>query len=254
MLMQNIRRATKNHRKALIIVVALLAVGLVSSFAVWNSDNYSRDSYADLSAAEKVEYYENYLAENAPASVEETDYGTATSIGGTYMTLYDLCGDAYYELYADEATQDQAAAYASRAQEAAGLAAEYYQHAVDIAPEELNNAARAQLITNLASALYYGGSVDQAGAYYAEADALSPNNANVVFPYANYLNSTQGYAAAETYLNAYMATLSEDDSNYGLAQQQLQWFQLYESMASGAETEGAGADTTDESDGGAAAE
>ena len=37
MLMQNIRRSTRKHRKVLIFVVILLAVGLVGSFAVWNS-------------------------------------------------------------------------------------------------------------------------------------------------------------------------------------------------------------------------
>ena len=54
--------------------------------------------------------------------------------------------------------------------------------ALSVASEQLNDAARAHVIASAAAAFFYGGDVVQAGAYFADADALSPYDPNVVYP------------------------------------------------------------------------
>ncbi len=136
MFMQKIRHATTKHRTVLIVVVALLAVGLVGSFAVWGAaDSPSTTNTDNMSTMEQIELYESYIAQTLPAEGEQITYDTAGSLAGLYMTLYSLYANAYNETVVEDADLGQE--YYDKSIDAAAKAAEYYQLQLDNAAEDV---------------------------------------------------------------------------------------------------------------------
>ncbi len=219
MFMQRIRRATYKHRKLLIVVVAVLCIGMVSSFAYWNSDSNKGGSSTEVSAADQVAAYETYIADNEPADMSSVDYGGATGMASMYMQLSEYCLKAYSEALA--AGSAQAADYSARSRDAAAKAAAYYLMATDLAPDTMNDLAIAQLYTNRANALFYAGELDQARALFEEAVAKEPDEFSVHGSYAGFIFNVDGLEAAEAYLNAYMAELDTASENYASAEELL---------------------------------
>lgn len=225
MFMQKIRKSTYKHRKVLVVVIALLCVGLVGSFAIWNSDSVS-GSGGDtaVSAAQQVESYEKYIDENKPAQISDADYAAATNMGSMYVQLSQFCVQAYSETVASDSAA--AAGYNERAKTAAATAAEYYQQAIDQAPDTMNEAAMAQLYSNRATSLFYAGQNDAARTQFEEALLLAPESYSVASSYADFIYSVDGLAAVTTYLNEYMAGYEEDSDNYKQAAEQLKYYQF----------------------------
>lgn len=257
MFMQRIRRATKKHRKVLTIVVILLMVGLVGSFAVWNSENVQGNTSQDLTYAEQIELYESYLAENEPATVEEADYATAYSLAGYYLALRTACAGAYQEaLYAEtEEEQAEAEAYATQAESAVEKAIAYYGQALAQAPDTMNDEGRAQLYAELASAQLYAANQEATRASLDQALALAPDNATVISTYANYLYGFEGFDAVNTYLTEKLDAMDAESEEYAALSQQLAYYQLMDSYTraledstteSGTEEAGTEGDAVDE--------
>ncbi len=225
MFMQRIRHATIKHRKVLIVVVILLAVGLVGSFAVWGAaDNPGVNNSSDLSTAEQIELYENYIAQT-PVEGEDI-YANAGLVADAYMALYSLYGTAYSEVIAEDSAL--AEEYQAKALAAAASAAEYYQMQLDNAADEVTDYEKAGIIGNKAMALACTDDADAARAAFEEGLALAPNNYDLAVYYLSFLYQTDGLEAAQAYAASYMELVGEESSFYTQMQTQIQTIEEYE--------------------------
>jgi len=244
--MQRIRRATRKHRKVLLIVVIILAVGLVGSFAVWNSDNYGNNTGTEMTAQEQIALYEDYLAKNEPAADAEVDYNTAASLAEVYMSLQQLYYTAYSQVAAEDA--DAGVQYYMQSVTAAGKAADYYQKQLDVAPENLNDYGKAQIIANQAQALAYTGASDDAKALFDQALALSPENYDVASKYLDFLFVNQGLDAARAYADSYKALIGESSEYYAQIDQIIGYYELLEQLQNTTDEVQQEENATDEAD------
>ena len=239
MFMQKIRRSTKKNRTILIVVVALLTLGIVGSFAVWNSNDYKAESQSgqsEMSAADLLKQYQDYLLTNAPADKNNIDYSTASNMATQYMTLVSYASDAASEA---NSSGDSVAmtGYMKTMQDAAKEAAEYYQKSLDLAPDTLNDAGKAALMANMAHAQYYSNDVENARSNFAAAYELSPTIA-VVQGYSEFLFGVDGLEAAETFLNSYMETIEDQEStDYTTAKSLLDYYSALDKLYNGASEE-----------------
>ncbi|MDO4732605.1 MAG: hypothetical protein Q4B50_03715 [Bacillota bacterium] len=228
MFMQKIRRSTKKNRTILLIVVALLAIGIVGSFAVWNSNDYGMPADAEMTAAEMVEQYEQYLAENTPENIDEIDYNTASSTAQNYMTLSQYAGMAASEASGTDA--DLTASYMLMQMDAATDAVEYYKKAIELAPESLNAEGEAALLSDLAYAQYYATNYDDARVNFDKAYATSATY-GVVQDYTQFLFSVDGIEAVEEVMEDYMGRFTDQSSTeYTNAKSLLEYYQALDQI------------------------
>ena len=227
MFMQDIRRATKKHRKVLLAVVILLMIGLVGSFATWNAGGRGGipgdpGGVSGASALEQqINYYLSYVSTMEAEAAEYSDY---LNLAQNYMQLSYLFSDKYsvdtgnvpepYQLEYDEegneipldpaqeaaraaleAEREAALAIADTSLEAcrnsAGWARVYFQKALDNAPAGLNNAAIAFIKAGQAEACDIEGNMEGALAYMSQAYDLSPENTEYMMNLA-YLHRMAG--------------------------------------------------------------
>lgn len=247
MLMQKIRRWTKKHRTVLIVVVCLLAIGLVGSFAVWNSDIFSS---GDPTAAQQAQAYEEYLATVLPATPADATYEEAQQIALLYSELYGLYGQAYSEIAnnEDDASVTLAESYSQKAMLAAANGAIYYQQAIDTAPESLGDVGMGQLYAFLASQLLYSQQTEQAGVAIEQALALAPETLAVIQFNAEYISYTEGFQAAVEYLEPIVASYPEDSNEYSSLSSQLSTYQLYAAFLASMENQSGGEEDSDGQD------
>lgn len=227
MFMQKIRHATTKHRTVLIVVVALLAVGLVGSFAVWGAaDSPSTTNTDNMSTMEQIELYESYIAQTLPAEGEQITYDTAGSLAGLYMTLYSLYANAYNETVVEDADLGQE--YYDKSIDAAAKAAEYYQLQLDNAAEDVVDYVKAGIMGNRAIALACTGDGDAAQAVFDEALALAPNNYDLATNYLSFVYQNEGLEAAQAYAASYMEIVGEESAFYEQMQSQIDYIERYE--------------------------
>jgi len=232
-LMQKIRKSTMKHRKLLIAVVVILAVGLIGSFAVWNSDGIG--SGGEVTTAEYIEYYETNIAELTPAEGVELDYDTAQTLGNLYYDLRSLYYNHYSETYPqDSAAEDydakvsEAIGYYQKSIESAVKAAEYYEKQLALAPETLNAYATADIMAKRASSLAFAQANDTARALFTEALELSPENINAAVGYVEFLYANDGMEAARTYADSYKELVGEENANYATMEQYIEYYEQLE--------------------------
>lgn len=224
MFMQKIRHATTKHRTVLIVVVALLAVGLVGSFAVWGAaDSPSSTNTNNMSTMEQIELYESYIAQTLPAEGEQITYDTAGSLAGLYMTLYSLYANAYNETVAEDADLGQE--YYDKSIDAAAKAAEYYQLQLDNAAEDIADYVKAGIMGDRAMALACTGDGDAAQAIFDEALALAPNNYDLATNYLSFVYQNEGLEAAQAYAASYMEVVGEESAFYQQMQSQIDYIE-----------------------------
>lgn len=254
MFMQKIRHATKKHRTVLIVVVALLAVGIVGTFAVWDSNVASVES-DEVSYADMVAQYEEYLKAQLPAEGEEVDFDTANALAEQHMVL-----STYAMMAASEASSaaDSAAVteYMITRMDAASSAADYFQKALDLAPDTMNEAGKAGILSDLAYAQYYATNYEDARTNFEAAYEMDAN-IEVVQAYSEFLFNVDGLDAVEEMLNAYMGTISDAESNeYTTASSLLEYYTSLDALYSAAQdaakddedAEGNDADTEEDAD------
>ncbi len=222
MFMQRIRQGTKKHGKLLIVIVVILAVGLVGSFAVWGAGSNTGRQPAEATTAEQIAQYEGYIASNEPAAGAQIDFSTASSMANLYSTLASLCAtQAGEETDAAMATQ-----YSDKATDAATKANDYYQIQLDTAPETLNDAGRAQILAGKAAALSYLQQADEAKALYQEVVTLDPTNINYAYSYVYFLYINSGLEEAQAYADTYLALVEEDSEEYKTISNLIGYFAL----------------------------
>jgi tetratricopeptide (TPR) repeat protein len=221
--MQNIRRATRRHRKILLAVVMLLMLGLVASFAVWGSNNANRAMGGAAGGIPEDEYtlerqiasYESYIK---TLEADAADYSGYLGVASAYKDLSALYANKYsaevnavpqldppeYDEEGNEipltAEQEAARAAAEVERDAALAAAEawqtagieaavtaeaYYQKALENVPENLNDAGIADIKYALAEARDLQGDTEGALAFMEEAYALAPDNLNYLLALAS---------------------------------------------------------------------
>ncbi len=229
MFMQRIRHSTKKNRTILLIVVAALALGIVGAFAHWDSSaDYSTSGTgagesAELTAAQLADQYQTALDASAPASMDGLDYATASTNANKYMTLARYAVDAMNEASSGNNIEGTTK-YTMMRIDAANKAAEYFQKAIDEAPDTLNKAGIASLMADKGYAKYYAGENDEARAAFEEAYETNPGIA-VLEKYSEFLFSVDGYSAAEELLNGFMdAQTDKSGTDYTSAKSLLdQW-------------------------------
>ncbi|MDO4580959.1 MAG: hypothetical protein Q4B96_00030 [Bacillota bacterium] len=223
MFMQKIRKSTRKHRKLLIGVIILLMIGLVGSFAVWGSNDYSGgESVEDMTTVERIAAYEQYIDEIKADAGEEMDYSTATTLASLHMTMYSLNYTAASE---NSSNAEAAASYSVQAQVEASTAADYYQQALELAPDTLNDLGKAQLIAGQAEAVFYSGDAAAAEQLYIQATDLAPDDLDTNIKYANYLYSVNGLDAAVAYLTVLRGRVSADESKVAAVDAQIEYIQ-----------------------------
>ena len=228
MLMQKIRRSTQNNRKILLIIVAILAVGLVGSFAVWNSGDYNKNAGVTATTEDQISMYEKYIADTTPAD-GAMDYDTASKLANYYSQLVTLYNTAYNEkLAASDASG--AAEYQQKAANAAGKAAEYYQFQLDNRPENMNDYAIALLMGSRAQMLSLTGDMDTARDLYQQAMGMSPENIDVAEKYVGFIYSQDGLEAAQAYAAEYQAAAGEGSDNYNSMAQIIAYYEYIDQI------------------------
>ena len=171
MFMQSIRRATKRHRKVLLVVVILLLLGLVGSFATWSSrsgvDNTGGAVSGEPSLDQLISSYLTYIREK---EAEDLDFNGYQGLADTYMDLGSLYQTKLYSSAGDGDDDEEAYAATENAMKnSAAWARIYYQHALDNAPEALNAAGIAEIKNKQAAACDMQGDTESAAAFRKEA-------------------------------------------------------------------------------------
>jgi cytochrome c-type biogenesis protein CcmH/NrfG len=203
--LQAIRRGKRKMRIPLIIMVAMLAFGLVGSYAIWSSPNIDNaqkdvDPQAMVDNLQiSIDQYEKDLAKNP------TDFTILKSLG----EVRSQQGGFYLQLNDREKSQEVFAK---------GL--ENYLLAIEHAPEELNNQGQADLMVAAAYCASNGGQENTAGPLYQKAIQLTPEDfsarSNYVIFLAFYL---QDIEAAKKEIADYKGLLPEGDERIAQADQ-----------------------------------
>jgi tetratricopeptide (TPR) repeat protein len=251
--MQDIRRATKKHRKVLLAVVIMLMVGLVGFFGVsgrggqYNTGRGESGEPSDNSTEGEIDSYKNRIA---LLEADATDYSGYMSVALAYMDLgyfylnkYRADSENIPELdppildeegneiplgpieqtkrAADEAARDKAIAAADAWLEGlknAGAEAEkYFQQALDNAPEELNEVGVANIKANQAQARDMQGDTEGSLALMKEAYELMPDNINYLVALASL---QKGLDLKEDALSSYEKALELYPENVSFIREQ----------------------------------
>ncbi len=216
MFMDSLRRAKNKHRGILILIVVLLSISVVASFAVMGSSSLFRNSGSnDANSPEQLQLQAEAILsaiEEAEAATGERDFTANSNLAGLYASLtgvYQQLGDEQFKT-------------------AAASAAQYYQACLDTAPAELNATGKANILVQKAASLYLTGDLEGARADYQQALEIDPENWNSIYGYSMFLMDTEGMAASEAYLNELLQTTLDPNSETG--KQVVQLLEVFKAM------------------------
>lgn len=219
MVMQAIRRGKNKWRGPLIIMVIVLAVGLVGSFAIWSSPNSGNNSAGgEIDPQEQI----NNLQ---------------VSIDGMEKELADKPKDFSLLRSLADVRSQQGGFYAqvndkekSKKVFAKGL--ENYLAALDNAPAEINAQGKADIMVSAAYCASNSEQANAAGALYQQAIELVPEDFNARYNYvlflAFYLQDTN---KAKEEISNYKALLKDGDERIAKADQLLSAIETLEKAA-----------------------
>jgi len=220
MVMQAIRRGKNKMRGPLIIMVVVLAVGLVGSFAIWSSPSMN-----------------NNAAGNGEVNPEEQIKNLQVSIDSMEKDLAEKPKD--YSLLkglADIRTQ-QGGFYAqindaAKSKEVFAKGLENYISALDNAPAEINEQGQADIML---AAAYCASNSEQdnvAGSLYQQAIKLVPEDFTARYNYVLFLAFyLQDLNKAKEEIANYKAILKDGDERIAQADQLLSAIEALEEQA-----------------------
>ncbi|MGI5892553.1 MAG: tetratricopeptide repeat protein [Bacillota bacterium] len=202
MTMEDMRRSIKKHRKAVIIVVVVLTVGLVSSFAFLGTNNTDfsalKGNGNDLQNVQaQIDALEQSIAEATKEQGSEMTFSENKNMADLYASLaeaYMKIGDAKMSGIALKA-------------------ATFFQASLDTAPVELNNQGKANIHAQKALMLFLGGQNEKARAEFTTAISLVPHDLNINQQYTYVLYNLDGLDAALSHINKYKDSLAANDTN-----------------------------------------
>lgn len=198
MVMTKIRRSKNKMRVPLIIMTAVLAFGLVGSFAIWSSPNLKNNaSGQNQTPEEKIKNYQ--------ASIDTWE--TSLKEKPKDFSLLRSLADVRFEqaqLYVE--TGDN-----NKSKEVFAKSLENYLLAMDNAPAEINNKGRADLMVRAAYCASASGENNLAGHMFQEAVKLVPEDYETRSNYTIFLVMQQNFAGAKDELTKYKALLKEGD-------------------------------------------
>lgn len=194
MLMENIRRGRKKYRKLLIVVIALLVISLLSTFALLGSSAGLNAGGEGQQTELQIQALKEAIAQ-AEAQTGEKDYTANNTLASYYSNL----ASAYAEQGEDALVQ-----------EAAAKAAQYFRATAETAPEEMNELGRAQIYTNMGNHYYVAGDDVMARAAFEEAIGLAPAEWSIARAYSFFLFNTQGIEGAVAYLEEFKALAGDN--------------------------------------------
>ncbi|HWR57080.1 MAG TPA: hypothetical protein VN462_11250 [Negativicutes bacterium] len=209
MVMQAIRRSKKKMRIPLIIMVIVLAVGLIGSFAIWSSPDMQSNAPGNEANPEEqiknlqvsIDSMENELKE------KPKDYSIIKSLADV---RYQQAG--FYAQINDKAKSEEVFAK--------GL--ENYLAALDYAPTELNAQGQADIMVKAAYCASNSGQDNTAGVLYQQAIELVPEDFAARYNYVLFLAFyLQDLNKAKEEIGRYKAILKDGDERIAQADQLL---------------------------------
>ncbi|MGI6685987.1 MAG: hypothetical protein ACOX47_11070 [Bacillota bacterium] len=217
MVIQAIRRSKKKMRWPLIIMVVMLAVGLVGSFAIWSSPNVNSPG-SEVQPEDQIK--------NLQVSIDslEKDLTEKPKDFSIVKSLADVRAQQA-GLYAQINDKEKSVEVFKK-----GL--ENYLSALDYAPEELNEQGRADIMVQAAFCASNSDQGNVARSLYQEAVKLVPEDFNTRYNYvlflAFYLQDIEG---AKAEIGSYKALLKDGDERIAQADQLLEVIEALEKAA-----------------------
>lgn len=226
MVMQAIRRGKNKWRGPLIIMVIVLAVGLVGSFAIWSSPNASNNAAGtgEIDPQEQIKNLQVSIDSMEKELAEKPkDFSLLTSLadvrsqqGGFYAQVNDK----------------------EKSKEVFAKGLENYLAALDNAPAEINAQGKADIMVSAAYCASNSEQANAAGALYQQAIELVPEDFTARYNYvlflAFYLQDTN---KAKEEINNYKALLKDGDERIAQADQLLNAIESLEKAAQEQEKE-----------------
>ncbi|MEL7565364.1 MAG: hypothetical protein AAGU27_10810 [Dehalobacterium sp.] len=220
MVMQAIRRSKNKMRGPLIIMVVVLAVGLVGSFAIWSSPNFNKNASGDgeINPEEQIK--------NLQVSIDSMEKDLAEK-PKDYSLLKGL---------ADIRTQ-QGGFYAQindkdKSKEVFAKGLENYLSALDNAPAEINEQGKADIMLAAAFCASNSEQDNTAGVLYQQAIELVPEDFSARYNYVLFLAFyLQDLSKAKEEIAKYKAILKDGDERIAQADQLLSAIEALEKEA-----------------------
>lgn len=220
MVMQAIRHGKNKMRGPLIIMVIVLAVGLVGSFAIWSSPsvNNNASGSGEVNPEEQIknlqvsiDSMEKELAEKPKDfSVLKSLADVRSQQGGFYAQIND----------------------AEKSKEVFAKGLENYLAALDNAPAEINEQGKADIMVSAAYCASNSEQDNTAGALYQQAIELVPEDFTARYNYVLFLAFyLQDINKAKEEITKYKAVLKDGDERIAQADQLLSAIETLEQAA-----------------------
>ena len=197
MVIQKIRNKTQSKRTLLAIMVAVLIVGLLGSYFIWQSPDFGTGNgiTPEQVEAQLASYEESIAKAKEELAAKPNDYSVLVNIASLYQAQGELLGQA--GRYTDMPTS-----YAN--------VIEYYTQALANKPAELNAAAEADIYGKIANANWVIGHNEGAEEAFEKALALDGSNWNVNYARVMYLYGTYGIDRALEAAKEYQALVKDN--------------------------------------------
>lgn len=218
MVIQTIRRSKRKMRWPLIIMVVMLAVGLVGSFAIWSSPNLGGSTGTEIKPEDQIK--------NLQVSIDSLEEDLKEK-PKDFSIIKSLADVRYQQagLYAQINDQEKSVEVFKK-----GL--ENYLSALDYAPEELNEKGRADIMVQAAFCASSSNQGSVAGTLYQEAVKLVPEDFNIRYNYVLFLAFyQQNIQGAKEEIGRYKALLKDGDERIAQADQLLEVIEALEEAA-----------------------
>jgi tetratricopeptide (TPR) repeat protein len=197
--MESMRRGLKKHRTVVIIIIAILIVGLVSSFAFMGAGGNKFNSATQGDNVEQVQAQidslEKYIAEFEPEG-EELTFSENKLLADNYLSLMGL----YLQINET-----------SKLNEHMEEGVKYYKAALDTAPKDLNDLGKAQIYSSIGLMQFYNSQTSEAKANFKKALRLAETDLDINNQYAFVLYYVDGIEAVVNHLNGLKKLLSDEN-------------------------------------------
>lgn len=197
MSIQGMREFVKTHRVLIGVLLGLIVVSLLVTFAIGGLSSV-RNVGGQQAQTDYSGFEESIATQKAELEANPTDYAANYNLANTY-----------YE-YAVQLAQSTEQADQDKSFEMLAEAGPLYITALENAPDDLNDLARAQMYTKAAKCFASTDQEDVAEGYYQEAVKLAPTDLDTCVAYAQYLAYTGDYEGSIQVMNDLIAGTDDE--------------------------------------------